>query len=117
MAFVMRRTGQIVFAAALSILSVGVSGCSSTTPAPTVAAAGGEGPDRSGVYPEITGAMPAATTQMSNEEAASIGSRLQGLTAQRSSGAISQTEYLRRRSELEALASGHGAETLKEIQK
>ncbi|WP_276118400.1 MULTISPECIES: hypothetical protein [Pararhizobium] len=69
------------------------------------------------VYPVIEGKLPAATTQMSNEAAASQSARLTALGAARSSGKISEAEYQRRMKELQLLATNHGSDTLKEIQK
>ncbi|KQR67842.1 hypothetical protein ASG25_00390 [Rhizobium sp. Leaf384] len=67
------------------------------------------------VYPRIEGKLPAAAPQMTNEEAASLSSKLSALSARRASGAISEAEYRRRLAELNALAEHHGADTLNEI--
>ncbi|MCY1744648.1 SHOCT domain-containing protein [Ensifer sp. SL37] len=67
-------------------------------------------------YPSVYGQKPAATTQMTNDEAASMQARLSSLGAARKSGAISEAEYQRRLKEMRALAEQHGADTLKEIQ-
>jgi ABC-type uncharacterized transport system auxiliary subunit len=67
------------------------------------------------VYPRIEGKLPAAAPQMTNEQAASLSSRLSGLSARRASGAISEAEYRRRVAELQALAQNHGADTLDQI--
>jgi hypothetical protein len=74
-------------------------------------------PIPSDVYPVIEGKLPAATTQMSNDEAASQSARLSALGAARSSGQISEAEYQRRLKELQLLAANHGSDTLKQIQK
>jgi hypothetical protein len=68
------------------------------------------------VYPVIEGKLPAATAQMSNEEAATQEARLTALSSARASGAISEAEYRRRVKELELLAANHGKETLKQIE-
>ncbi len=67
------------------------------------------------VYPRIEGKLSAAAPQMTNEEAASVSTRLSALSARRASGAISEAEYRRRLAELNALAEHHGADTLNEI--
>ncbi|QRM55390.1 SHOCT domain-containing protein [Sinorhizobium sp. BG8] len=101
---------------AISTLPVSLVGCSTSESTATPASTTYPGPDRSDVYPDITAPVKAATTQMSNEEAASYSARLSGLAAQRRSGAISEQEYRRKLAELEALATTHGPDTLKEIQ-
>lgn len=68
------------------------------------------------VYPVIEGKRPAASAQMSNEEAAAQEARLTALASARSSGKISEAEYQRRLKELQLLAASHGTDTLKQIQ-
>ncbi|WP_143523424.1 hypothetical protein [Pararhizobium arenae] len=68
------------------------------------------------VYPVIEGKRPAATAQMSNDQAASLSARLTALSGARNSGQITEAEYQRRLAELQALAANHGRDTLKEIQ-
>jgi hypothetical protein len=68
------------------------------------------------VYPVIEGKRPAASAQMTNEEAAAQEARLTALSSARASGKISEAEYQRRLNELQQLAANHGAETLKQIQ-
>lgn len=67
-------------------------------------------------YPSVYGQKPAATVQMTNEEAADMQARLTALGAARKSGSISEAEYQRRLKELRALAEQHGTDTLKQIQ-
>jgi hypothetical protein len=68
-------------------------------------------------YPDITALVGSATTQMSDEEAAAMSANLDQLAARRASGAISEGEYRRRVAEMQALAGGHGAQALSEIEK
>lgn len=112
MGFQPRRFGVVLAAAALPVL---LAACN-TTPETAASAEGTRGAvDRSAVYPEITGARTAATTQMSDEEAAGVSARLTALSNSRRSGAISEAEYRRRLAELQALAADHGRDTLSEI--
>jgi hypothetical protein len=118
----MNKTGKsavirIVAAAGLACLSLAASGCSSTSPdqQPSVYSATMRPVDPD-VYPVIEGARPAATAQMSNDEAAGLQSHLTALSSARASGSISEAEYQRRKRELQALAANHGADTLKQIQ-
>lgn len=102
--------------AAVSALCAAVVGCTTPeaerTPAYTSTMAR---PVPKDVYPRIEGKLPAAAPQMTNEEAASVSSRLSALSARRASGAISEAEYKRRLAELNALAEHHGADTLNQI--
>ena len=91
-----------------------LGGCSPTS---TVSPEINRGADRSATYPDITARVGAATTQMSNDEAASISARLSALAANRQAGTISDADYQREVLELQALAANHGADTLKEIEK
>ncbi|WP_342394656.1 SHOCT domain-containing protein [Sinorhizobium numidicum] len=84
------------------ILAGMLAGCSSTADLAT--------------YPSVYGQKPAATQQMSNEEAVNMQERLTALSAQRRSGAISEEEYQRRLKELQLLAEQHGADALKQIE-
>ncbi len=95
-----------------------LAGCNSTRtePQPSAYSATMARPIAADVYPVIEGKKLAATTQMSNEEAAAQSSRLTALGSARSSGKISEAEYQRRLRELQALAADHGADTLKQIQ-
>lgn len=112
MAFHSRRCGAVLIAAALPLL---LSACNSTSPDTPAATATAGVVDRSAVYPEITGRKNAATTQMSDEEAAAHAARLSALAGSRRSGAISEAEYRRRLAELDALGANHGRDTLAEI--
>jgi hypothetical protein len=99
-------------------LALMLAGCSSTTAEeqPSIYSATMAKPVASDVYPVIEGKLPAASAQMSNEEAASQSARLTALGAARSSGKISEAEYQRRLKELQLLAANHGTDTLKQIQ-
>ncbi len=104
--------------AAVAVSMALVAGCSSATmddrsSAYTTTMAR---PIAADVYPVIEGKRPAASVQMSNEDAANQEARLTALSRARSSGQISDAEYQRRLKELQALAANHGADTLKEIQ-
>ncbi|KOF22545.1 hypothetical protein AC244_03210 [Ensifer adhaerens] len=67
-------------------------------------------------YPSVYGQKPAATQQMTNEEAADMQARLTALGAARKSGSISEAEYQRRMKEMRTLAEDHGSDTLKQIE-
>ncbi|ASY62860.1 hypothetical protein SJ05684_c14060 [Sinorhizobium sojae CCBAU 05684] len=84
------------------MLAAVLAGCNSTTDLQS--------------YPSVYGQRPAATGQMTDEEALNQEERLTALAAQRNSGSISEAEYQRRLKELRALAEQHGAETLKQIE-
>lgn len=111
MAFQSRRFGAVLVVSALAAM---LAACNSTAPEAVVPATAGS-VDRSPVYPDVTAPVTAATTQMSDEEAASLSARLTALAASRRSGAISEAEYRRRLAELQALAANHGQDTLAEI--
>ena len=72
-------------------------------------------PAPTNVYPVIEGKLPAASTQMTNEEAAAQQASLSALSKQRAGGQISEAEYERRRKALSRLAETHGQATLDEI--
>lgn len=110
MAFEFRRAGAAIVLGGLAMS--GLAGCMAA-PVPDGVNAG---VDRASPYPDITARVHAATTQMSNDEAASISARLSALGAQRQAGSISEAEYQRQVRELQALAANHGAETLKAIE-
>ncbi|WEZ83549.1 SHOCT domain-containing protein [Rhizobium sp. 32-5/1] len=108
---------RIVAAAGLAGFSLMASGCGSTSSneQPSIYSATMK-PVNPDVYPVIEGARPAATAQMSNDEAAGLQAHLTALGSARASGSISEAEYQRRKRELQALAANHGADTLKQIQ-
>ena len=110
MALGFRQAGAAIVLGGL----IALGGCAATSP--QQAAVVNPGADRSAAFPDITAPVHAATAQMSNEEAASISSRLSGLAAQRRAGTISEAEYRKQMLELQALAENHGAQTLKEIE-
>lgn len=119
----MNKTGKsavirIVAAAGLAGFSLVASSCSSTSSdqPPSAYSATMARPVNPDVYPVIEGARPAATAQMSNDEAAGLQAHLTALSSARASGSISEAEYQRRKQELQALAANHGADTLKQIQ-
>ncbi|CAN7405221.1 hypothetical protein LJR235_002474 [Pararhizobium sp. LjRoot235] len=103
--------GAVGFALALA-------GCNSATvdEQPSIYSATMAKPIPADVYPVIEGKRPAASAQMSNEEAAAQEARLTALSSARTSGNISEAEYQRRLKELQLLAANHGADTLKQIQ-
>ena len=109
---------RMVTAFGLAGLTLALAGCSSTAvdEPPSMYSATMAKPVPTDVYPVIEGKLPAASTQMSNEEAASQSARLTALGNARSSGQISEAEYQRRLKELQLLAANHGADTLKQIQ-
>ncbi|OBZ94108.1 hypothetical protein ADU59_18100 [Pararhizobium polonicum] len=109
---------RMVTAFGLAGLAIALAGCNSTAvdEQPSIYSATMAKPIPADVYPVIEGKLPAATTQMSNEEAASQQAKLTALGSARSSGAISEAEYQRRLKELQLLAANHGADTLKQIQ-
>lgn len=78
-----------------------LSGCMSSdvannTPTPA-------GMNNSGVYPYVGERREVATTQMSDAEAASMGSKLQALADQRKAGTVSEAEYNRKVEEMRKL--------------
>ncbi|MEK1926921.1 MAG: hypothetical protein AAAB11_16045 [Rhizobium giardinii] len=95
-----------------------LAGCTSATvdEKPSAYSATMAKPVPADVYPVIEGKRPAASAQMTNEEAAAQEARLTALSSARASGKISEAEYQRRLNELQQLAANHGAETLKQIQ-
>jgi hypothetical protein len=99
-------------------LMLALTACSSATreEQPSIYSATMAKPISTDVYPVIEGKLPVASTQMSNDQAASQSARLTALGAARSSGKISEAEYKRRLEELRLLAANHGSDTLKEIQ-
>ena len=109
---------RMVTAFGLAGLTLALAGCSSTAvdEPPSIYSATMAKPVPTDVYPVIEGKLPAASTQMSNEEAANQSARLSALGSARSSGKISEAEYQRRLKELQLLAANHGADTLKQIQ-
>ncbi|WP_309486603.1 SHOCT domain-containing protein [Sinorhizobium sp. 8-89] len=98
---VVGKQGSISWVLGL-LLAGTLAGCSSTAELAT--------------YPSVYGQKPAATQQMTDEEAVSMQSQLTALGAARKSGAISEAEYQRRLKELQLLAEQHGADTLKQIE-
>ncbi|MBD9372243.1 SHOCT domain-containing protein [Rhizobium sp. ARZ01] len=110
MALDFRQVGAAVVLGGMVVLG----GCAATSS--QQASVVNAGADRSATYPDITARVYAATTQMSNEEAASISARMNGLASQRRAGAISEAEYRKQMLELQTLAESHGADTLKEIE-
>jgi hypothetical protein len=109
---------RIVTALGVAGLMLALTACSSSTRVeqPSIYSATMAKPISADTYPVIEGKLPAASAQMSNEEAASQEARLTALGAARSSGKISEAEYQRRLQELRLLAANHGTDTLKEIQ-
>jgi len=95
-----------------------LAGCNSATvdEQPSIYSATMAKPIPADVYPMIEGKRPAASVQMSNEEAAAQEARLTALSSARTSGKISEAEYQRRLKELQLLAANHGTDTLKQIQ-
>lgn len=73
------------------------------------------GPRNTGTYPSLSAPLTAANTQMSDQEAAEMQSKLSGLAHARRSGIISEAEYRRRVAEMRKLAADHGAQTQAEI--
>ncbi|MCD2171356.1 hypothetical protein [Rhizobium sp. C4] len=78
-----------------------LAGCMSTdvannTPTPA-------GMNNSGVYPYVGEKREVATTQMSDAEAASIGTKLQALADQRKAGKVSEADYNRKVEEMRKL--------------
>jgi hypothetical protein len=63
-----------------------------------------QGVAATGTYPSLGMPLQAATTQMSDADAAAMGAQLQSLAAARNSGAVSEAEYQRRLVELNKLA-------------
>lgn len=99
MFFLAKRHVSVVVATLVS--SVLLSGCMSSdvannTPTPA-------GMNNSGVYPYVGEKREAATTQMSDAEAASQGARLQALADQRKAGKVSEAEYNRKVEEMRKL--------------
>lgn len=78
-----------------------LSGCMANDPA--LNAAPPPGMNNSGVYPQLGAPLDAATTQMSDDEAASMGARLQALADAHKKGTISEAEYNRKIAELTKL--------------
>ena len=114
-----RMVTALRMAAGMAGLTLALAACTSAKveEQPSIYSATMAKPIPADVYPVIEGKLPAATTQMSNEAAASQSARLTALGAARSSGKISEAEYQRRLKELQLLAANHGADTLKQIQK
>ncbi len=114
-----RMVTALRMAAGMAGLTLALAACTSAKveEQPSIYSATMAKPIPADVYPVIEGKLPAATTQMSNEAAASQSARLTALGAARSSGKISEAEYQRRMKELQLLATNHGSDTLKEIQK
>jgi hypothetical protein len=114
-----RMVTALRMAAGMVGLTLALAACTSAKveEQPSIYSATMAKPIPADVYPVIEGKLPAATTQMSNEAAASQSARLTALGAARSSGKISEAEYQRRMKELQLLATNHGSDTLKEIQK
>ena len=114
-----RMVTALRMAAGMAGLTFALAACTSAKveEQPSIYSATMAKPIPADVYPVIEGKLPAATTQMSNEAAASQSARLTALGAARSSGKISEAEYQRRMKELQLLATNHGSDTLKEIQK
>jgi hypothetical protein len=114
-----RMVTALRMAAGMAGLTLALAACTSAKveEQPSIYSATMAKPIPADVYPVIEGKLPAATTQMSNEAAASQSARLTALGAARSSGKISEAEYQRRMKELQLLATNHGTDTLKEIQK
>jgi hypothetical protein len=114
-----RMVTALRMAAGMAGLTLALAACTSAKveEQPSIYSATMAKPIPADVYPVIEGKLPAATTQMSNESAASQSARLTALGAARSSGKISEAEYQRRMKEMQLLATNHGTDTLKEIQK
>ena len=114
-----RMVTALRMAAGMVGLTLALAACTSAKveEQPSIYSATMAKPIPADVYPVIEGKLPAASAQMSNEEAASQSARLTALGAARSSGKISEAEYQRRLKELQLLAANHGADTLKQIQK
>ncbi|MFD1326871.1 hypothetical protein [Mycoplana ramosa] len=110
MAFDFRQVGAAIVLGGVAVLG----GCAATSP--QVASEVNVGADRTSDFPDITAPVHAATAQMSNDEAASISARMNGLAAQRRAGTISESDYRKQMLELQALAANHGADTLKDIE-
>ncbi|HTO30020.1 MAG TPA: SHOCT domain-containing protein [Pararhizobium sp.] len=109
---------RTVMALGVAGLMLALAACSSATreEQPSIYSATMAKPVSTDVYPVIEGKLPAASAQMSNEEAVSLEARLTALGSARSSGKISEAEYQHRVQELRLLAANHGSDTLKEIQ-
>lgn len=109
---------RVVMALGAAGVALGLAGCSSSAveEQPSVYSATMAKPIPADVYPVIEGKRPAASVQMSNEQAAAQEARLTALSSARASGAISEAEYQRRLRELQLLAANHGTDTLKQIQ-
>jgi hypothetical protein len=75
------------------------------------------GPSTTGQYPSFSRPLRAASVQMSDEAARDLQQQLTSLASQRTSGAISEAEYLARVADLRKLAEDHGPDTVKEIEK
>ncbi|WP_245295510.1 hypothetical protein [Rhizobium rhizosphaerae] len=112
------RPHSLISLLALSLALVSSAGCTTETgprtPQPAYTAAMLRTAPTN-VYPVIEGKLPAATTQMTNDEAAAQQARLSALSKQRAGGQISEAEYERRRKALTNLAETHGQATLDEI--
>lgn len=101
----------------LAGLALSLAACSSSSgpTQPSLYSAAAK-PASADVYPVIEGKLPAASAQMSNEEAASQSARLTALGSARSSGQITEAEYQRRLKELRLLAANHGSDAQKQIE-
>lgn len=83
------------------IAGLGLAGCMSNDPA--INAPPLPGQNNSGVYPTLSQPLQAATTQMSDEQAAAMGAKLQALADARKAGAMSEDEYNRKVAEMKKL--------------
>lgn len=118
----MIKTWQMALAAALVLPAL--SACTSTaTPetaaqfAPKVVVTGtqpvsNEAPvmAKSGQYPTFGKPLTAANTQIDDSQALEMRAQMDGLTAQRKAGTITDAEYRKRMAELQQLAANHAAE-------
>jgi hypothetical protein len=101
--FLVKR--QFVVVAAALVSACALTACmsndiSANTPSPA-------GMTNSGSYPLVGETKQAATTQMSDQEAAALGAKLQALADARKAGTVSEAEYNRKVAEMQKL----GAET------
>lgn len=93
--------------ASASMLAAGLlvagalSGCMSTEVADNAVKPAGM--NDTGTYPLLGAPLQAATTQMSDADAARMGARLQALADARKKGAVSEAEYERKVQELKTL--------------
>jgi hypothetical protein len=119
----MKTSGKAAMMRMVTVLgavgfALALAGCNSATvdEQPSIYSATMAKPIPADVYPVIEGKRPAASTQMSNEEAGAQEARLTALGSARTSGKISEAEYQRRLRELQLLAANHGTDTLKQIE-